>query len=260
MAFIWDGEGFRNRAAFEIGVADAGGTGVVIPGALGVREAISDLAAYLDNWFDALVVRTPSFARLQELADWAATPVLNARTYHNHPCEILGDLAFARHVRGSVSGLTVMFVGEATNLCHSWCEAAAVLDLEVIQVCPEGYEVDRAWLASLSPSLPSRVSVCRTAQEAVGNADIIYTDCWPTPDYTRDQSTIEEAFAPLQVTAALLGLAPAHALFLPCPPVTRGEEVSPQAMEDSRCRVVEAKAWLLHAQNALLAELLTPTR
>lgn len=59
VAFIWDGEGFKNRAAFEIGVAEAGGIGIEIPGALGVREAIGDLAGYLDNWFDAIVVRTP---------------------------------------------------------------------------------------------------------------------------------------------------------------------------------------------------------
>jgi len=43
-----------------------------------------------------------------------------------------------------------------------------------------------------------------------------------------------------------------RAVFLPCPPVTRGQEVSAGAMLHPRCRVVEAKAWLLHAQNAVL--------
>jgi ornithine carbamoyltransferase len=203
-------------------------------------------------------VRTPSFTRLQELADHAVAPVINARTSHNHPCEILGDLAFVQHVRGDVSGLTVMFVGEASNLCNSWCEAAAVLDLEVIQVCPTGYEIDRAWLASLSPDLSGRVSIARSPQEAIGLADIIYTDCWPAPDGERDRKSIEEQFAPLQVTAALLSKATRQALFLPCPPVMRGEEVSADAMQHARCRVVEAKDWLLHAQAALLAEIVAP--
>jgi ornithine carbamoyltransferase len=157
-----------------------------------------------------------------------------------------------------VSGFKVVFVGEATNLCNSWCEAAAVLEMEIVQVCPEGYEVDDAWLASLSEDLPGRVSICRAPQEAVADADIIYTDCWPAPDRAHDHRAIENAFAPIQVSAAVLELAPSRCLFLPCPPVTRGEEVSADAMEDSRCRVVEAKAWLLHAQNALLAELLAP--
>lgn len=260
MAFVWDGEGFRNRAAFEIIVAEAGGVGVQIPGAIGEREAISDLAAYLDNWFDAFVVRTPSFPRLQELADRAIAPVINARTGHNHPCEILGDLSFIQHVRGDVSQLTVMFVGAATNLCNSWCEAAAVLDLKVIQVCPAGHEVDRAWLASVSPDLSQRVSISRSPEDAIGSADIVYTDCWPTAEGDRDGRSINEQFSDLQVTARLLSKAAPETLFLPCPPVTRGQEVSPDAMEDARCRVVEAKDWLLHAQAALLAETLTPAR
>lgn len=259
VAFIWDGEGFRNRAAFELGVAEAGGIGVEIPGALGEREAIADLAGYLDNWFDAIVVRTPSFDGLNELAACAEAPVVNARTFHNHPCEILGDLAFVHHLRGTVNDLKVVFAGEATNLCRSWCEAAAVLDIEVVQACPEGYEVEPSWLASLSPTLPARVSVCRALDEAIADADVVYTDCWPAPDESHDRAEIARAFGPLRVTAELLALAPRHALFLPCPPVTRGEEVSGEAMDDPRCRVIEAKAWLLHAQNALLADVLAKT-
>ena len=61
VAFIWDGEGFRNRVAFELGVPALGGVGVEIPGRLGARETLEDLAGYLDNWFDLIVVRTPSF-------------------------------------------------------------------------------------------------------------------------------------------------------------------------------------------------------
>jgi len=59
---------------------------------------------------------------------------------------------------------------------------------------------------------------------------------------------------PLRITAELLAKVPKNALFLPCRPVTRGEEASSEAMEDGRCRVVKAKEWLLHAQNTLQAE------
>jgi ornithine carbamoyltransferase len=122
--------------------------------------------------------------------------------------------------------LKALFAGEATNLCHSWCEAAAVLDIALVQVCPEGFEVDPAWLATLSPELPSRVSVARSLHEAVVDADIVYTDCWPAPEEPSARAAIAERFLPLQVTADVLARAPADALFLPCPPVTRGEEVS----------------------------------
>ena len=138
VALIWDAEGFRNRVAFELGIALMGGIAVQIPGRLDERESIEDVTAYLDNWFDAIVARARKHHHMQRLADAAGVPVINARTDYNHPCEILGDLAHVRAQRGRLAGLKVVFVGEATNLCHSWFEAAARLPIQVVQVCPEG--------------------------------------------------------------------------------------------------------------------------
>lgn len=257
VAFIWDGEGFRNRAAFELGVASMGGIGVEIPGRLGERETVDDLARYLDNWFDAIVVRTPRFENLVQLAAAATAPVLNARTRHNHPCEILGDLAFARSIRGDLNDLRVVFIGDATNLCHSWCEAAAALAITVIQVCPAGFEVDHEWWRRLVPKPGGEFHWSQDLLKAVSGADIVYTDCWPSAVANLDRENIGRLFAPLQITAAVLDRTKPDTLFLPCPPVTRGEEVSADAMESDKCRVYEAKEWLLHAQNALLEETLS---
>jgi ornithine carbamoyltransferase len=254
VGFIWDGEGFRNRVAFELGVTALGGTGTQIPGRLGEREDVDDLGRYLDNWFDVLVVRTPSFELLSALAATMSAPVINARTWHNHPCEILGDLAFARAAGKDLHALRVVFVGESTNMLHSWCEAAAVLPFRITQVCPPGYEVDESWLEGLVPHFAGSVTTARHLA-CLSEADIIYTDRWPLRGTAEQHETVRSHFAPLQIDARRLEAAPADALFLPCPPVTRGEEVSADAMTSSRCRVVEAKDWLLAAQGALLVEL-----
>lgn len=247
--------GFRNRVAFELGIKSLGGEAIYIPGQLGDREAIEDVAAYLDNWFDAVVIRAPSYEALQQLALAARIPVINARTPHNHPCEILGDLAFVYAERGTVDGLTVVFVGEAANLCHSWFEAAVPLPLRVIQVCPEGYEVDDHFLVELQQLAVGEFQVTNELEPALKQADIIYTDCWPRRHTEEDKEFVPLLFEPYQITPDKLALTPSGAMFLPCPPVTRGEEVSAEAMTSSHCRVYEAKAYLLHAQNALLAQL-----
>jgi ornithine carbamoyltransferase len=257
VGFIWDAEGFRNRAAFELGVQLLAGHGVSIPGRLGEREAVDDLARYLDNWFDAVVIRTPSFHTLSQFAAAAHAPVINARTRHNHPCEILGDLAFVHAVRGSLQDLRVVFVGEASNLCHSWCEAAAVLPIHLTQVRPPGFGVQPAWLASLTPTPAGQVDQTHDLAAAIGHAEVIYTDCWPSSADHEQYQQIRSLFGPLQITAEVLAGAPADALFLPCPPVTRGQEVSVDAMQAPKCRVYQAKQWLLHAQNALLEQTLT---
>jgi len=103
--------GFRNLVAFDLGIRRMGGDAIRIPGELGQRETTEDMAVYLSNWFNATIVRAPSYAAVQQLAGASRVPVINARTHHNHPCEVLGDLAYARKVRGVLAGLTVVFVG-----------------------------------------------------------------------------------------------------------------------------------------------------
>jgi ornithine carbamoyltransferase len=79
----------------------------------------------------------------------------------------------------------------------------------------------------------------------VEDADVVITDCWPA-------DAGDEDLLPYQVTAALLDRLRPDAIFIPCPPVARGREVSEDAMLAARCRVTEAKSFLLHGQNAVL--------
>ena len=64
---------------------------------------------------------------------------------------------------------------------------------------------------------------------------------------------MRSAFLPYQVTSQGIGLAKPGCYFLPCPPVTRGEEVSAEVMETHGRTVSQAKEYLLHAQNAVLS-------
>ena len=150
VALWFCGQGFRNRMAFEIGAREMGVNVSYVPGEVGVHEPLEDIGHYLRNWFTMLVVRAKRREDLLFLARSANIPTINARTDRSHPCEIMGDLQFIRRHRGSVDGLTVAFVGEPTNLCMSWLEAATVFPIKVTQICPEGYEVDNDTLSSLS--------------------------------------------------------------------------------------------------------------
>jgi ornithine carbamoyltransferase len=232
VALVVDDGGWRNTTAFELGIVAMGGFCAHAPITLGGREAVADLAAYLDNWVDGIVIRTPELAALRALAAAARAPVANARTRQNHPCETLGDLAFLADLWGGLRPMKVAVVAPMANILASWVEAARVLPIEVVQVGPV------AWHAA--PTGRFRAS------EDMGelrDADVIVTDCWPAGADPRD-------LLRWQVTEAVLEAG--RAVFLPCPPVTRGQEVSAGAMLHPRCRVVAAKGWLLHAQNAVL--------
>lgn len=100
-------------------------------------------------------VRSPHLRHLEELARHTEAPIVNARTAHNHPCEILGDLAFANAAGHPVDEpLQVVFVGATTNLYRSWCEAAEALPIAITHACPEGYDDADALVGIAGASSP----------------------------------------------------------------------------------------------------------
>jgi ornithine carbamoyltransferase len=237
-ALVVNDGGWRNTTAFDLGIQAMGGICTHVPLRWDTREDVADLAAYLDNWFDGIITRAPELTVIRSLANAAHAPVINARTRQNHPCETLGDLAFLFHRHGHIEGMKIGVVSPKSNILGSWIEAASVLPVDVVQVYPEKWH-DREAAAS---TLRFRTSI--DMNELV-DADVIVTDCWPA-------DAEPEEVLDYQVTPGLLDKLDPEADFVPCPPVTRGREVSADAMKHPACRVVEAKAFLLHAQHAVL--------
>jgi ornithine carbamoyltransferase len=258
---IWFyGNGFRNRVAFEIGLKSMGASVAYIPGELGVHEPLEDIIQYLCNWFSLLVVRAKNHQDLLYLCNHSCIPVINARTTFSHPCEIMGDLQFIRHYRGSLDGLNVVFVGEVTNICMSWFEAAVRFPIQVTQVAPAGYEAGKDLLKNLGSNTAGKISVSNDLDKSIAAADLIYTDCWPSSDAPKEKERIKNLFLPYQITGKHLSELHSRAMFLPCPPVTRGQEVSADAMNSDKCMNFMAKDFLLHSQNAIAEMLISDNR
>jgi ornithine carbamoyltransferase len=201
------------------------------------------LAGYLDNWFDVVIVRTKELSTLRELATVARTPIVNARTRSNHPCETLGDLAYIQSQRRSIDGLKIVGVAPDANILRSWVEASISLPIKVTQVYPETWHVK-------DPVILNSNFTASTDMRELADADVILTDCWPI-------GAEPSRLADFQITASVLDNVRPDAIFLPCPPVARGQEVSDDAMTHPRCQSRAAKAFLLHAQNALLEWIVT---
>jgi len=249
IALWFYGQGFRNRVAFEVGARAMGASVSYIPGELGVHEPLEDIGHYLDKWFDIIVIRAKSHKDLCYLADNTTATIINARTDFNHPCEIMGDLQFIRKQRGSLEGLKVTFVGEVTNLCMSWFEAAARLPILVTQVAPINYLANKKILSSFNSNSVGKITVTNKLDSLLPETDLLYTDCWPKSENMKE---IEANFLPYQITGERVTRLHKKSVFLPCPPVTRGQEVSAEAMDSDYCMNYQAKEFLLHTQNAIM--------
>lgn len=246
------GNGFRNRLAFEMGLKALGASVSYIPGELGREEPLEDIGRYLQNLYSLLVIRAKNHNDLVHLSESTETPVINARTDFSHPCEVMGDLQFIRTYRGSLTDLNVIFVGEVTNLCMSWFEAAVRFPIKVTQIAPTGYEANLELIKDLNSRAIGIIDVSNDLDSLIEKADLIYTDCWPGADNAEMKANIEKQFLPYQINQKRLSRLDRNSIFLPCPPVTRGQEVSSEAMNSELCLNYKAKEYLLHCQNAII--------
>ena len=154
----------------------------------------------------------------------ANSPVINALTDSEHPCQVLADCMTVRSVTGRLAGATVAYIGDGNNVCTSWIYAAALLGVHLRVICPPRLRAARRRSSSGRPRLRGaghRYSRSRhEAAPALRDADIIYTDVWTSMGQETEQQRRREDFAFLQVNDALVALAPAE-----CP----GDALPPRA-------------------------------
>ncbi|KQV79978.1 hypothetical protein ASC90_25590 [Rhizobium sp. Root1220] len=134
--------------------------------------------------------------------------------------------------------LKVVGIAPDANILRSWVEASKSMPIKVVQVYPERWHVTDPTLINANFEVSQDV-------RHVFDADVIITDSWPTNAH--DGELID-----YQVNLSMLNECKSNAIFLPCPPVSRGQEVSVEAMQHNVCQSRPAKAFLLHAQNALM--------
>lgn len=244
IGLIVDDSGWRNTTALDLGISAMGGSCTNIPVSLDGKETLEDLAGYLDNWFDLAAVRTPNLTRLKVFARHSTKPVVNLRTKDNHPFETLGDLGFLFNELGKIDNLKIAVVAPKANILMSWIEASKVLPIHVTQI----FDTECLLPAKLlAPYRKDAVGTVATTDDvaALAEADVVITDCWPA-DLSR------ERLKKFQITATVLDRLGTKVRFLPCPPVTRGEEVSADAMLHPSFASGRAKAYLLFAQNSFI--------
>ena len=115
VAVIFDKPTLRTQASFTAGIAALGGFPMVVDGNLaqiGKRESVADTARVLGRQTSMVVWRTYEQSWLEEMAEHAGVPVVNALTDDFHPCQLLADLLTVIEHKGGTTGLTATVLGE----------------------------------------------------------------------------------------------------------------------------------------------------
>ena len=254
LAMIFEKPSTRTRVSFDVGMRQLGGETVMLTGTemqLGRSETIADTAKVLSRYVDAIMIRTTEHERLLELAEYATVPVINALTDDTHPCQIMADIMTYEEHRGPVKDRLFAWTGDGNNVLHSLMEAAVRFDFRLNIAVPEGSEPSQTVL-DWTKANGGRVSVTRSAPDAVRDADCIVTDTWVSMGQEH-RARGNNVFMPYQVNDALMAHAKSDALFMHCLPAHRGEEVTDSVIDSANSVVFDEAENRLHAQKGVLA-------
>jgi len=258
VALVFEQPSTRTRVSFEVGVAELGGTPLILRGdELQLRrgESPRDTAMVLSRFVHMIGIRTGDHAPLEELAEYGSVPVVNMLTRDHHPCQALADLLTLKQRFGDLDGLRLAYVGDGNNVAASLMVLGAKAGVEVAVATPADLAPapDAVALAESVRQGSGGVEVVTDPEEAVAGAHAVYTDVWVSmgddPSVASDR---RRSLQPYRLDGALLGAARPDAVALHCLPAHPGEEITAEVLYGDRSAIWDQAENRLHAQKALM--------
>ena len=183
LAMIFEKASTRTRISFELAMAHLGGNPLYLSASdmqLGRGEIIEDTAKVLSRYVDGVMIRANEHDEVLLFAENSDVPVINGLTNKEHPCQAITDI-FTVYEHKNTYQVKMAYIGDGNNVCNSLLLACALVGMDLIVICPPGYEPDVAIVEQaqiLAEETGSIIEVTNNVLEGVKDADVIYTDVW----------------------------------------------------------------------------------
>ena len=262
MVMFFEKPSLRTRITFESGMVGLGGTAMFVDQSqsrIDARETLSDVAHNLERWVDVIVLRTFSHQTIEDMAQYASVPVINALSDLEHPCQALADYFTLQERFGDLKKITLAYVGDGNNVAHSLLLTCACLGSSIRIATPKGYSCNPEIVAQgrkIAKQTGAQIELLTDPHAAVTGVDAIYTDAWASMGQENESAERATVFPPYQVNEALMAEAAPHAVFMHCLPAHRGQEVTDDVMDGEHSVVFEQAENRLHVQKSILYILL----
>ena len=259
VAVIFDKTSTRTRVSFTAGIAELGGFPMVIDAQgsqMGHKESIADTARVLGRQVAMIVWRTSGQERIDEMAEFAGVPVVNALTDEFHPCQILADLQTIREHHGRLQGVKLAYFGDgANNMAHSYLLGGANAGLDVVIAAPQSHHPDPSVVARAHERAcltGSTLTVTTDVDAAAAGADVVVTDTWASMGQEAEKEQRMATFGDYRVTASIMESASPDAIVMHCLPAYRGVEIDADVLDGPQSVIWDEAENRRHAQKALL--------
>ena len=295
LAMVFMDPSLRTRTSFETAMFLHGGHAVVLepgkgswsletePGAVMDQdnvEHIVDAARVLGRYADALGVR--AFPRGKEWAQarqdaivrsfarHCEQPVINLESARRHPCQALADAMTLREKLHETAGkrfvLTWAWHPKAlpTAVPASAALAAASLGMEIVIARPPGFELDpedTALVRRLAQQSGGEfVHIIDDPDDAMVGADAVYVKSWGAVKLygqPEEEAALRAGLRDWRVTPGRVrSTRGGKGIVMHCLPVRRNVEIDDAVLDGPNSVVVDQAENRLHAQRALLLELI----
>jgi len=249
----------RTKVSFEAAMVQLGGYPITLHGdtsQLSRGETPADSARVLNRYTDAIVCRVYAHETLREMAQNSSIPVINALSDLEHPCQAISDLYTIHEIKGGFDGIKLAYVGDGNNVCNSLILGCAMVGLTLSVATPPGYEPDRD-IVSRAEDIPgSDIKLLNDSEEAVKDADFIYTDVWVGMGNESEEEERMRVFSDYQINAGLINSAKDDCRVMHCLPAHRGLEITDDVMDSERAVIWDQAENRLHTQKSLLLKLI----
>ena len=255
--------------------------GAVMDGA--TVEHIKEAARVLARYADALAVRV--FPKgtdwaveredrvIRDFARFSDKPVINLESSRRHPCQALADAMTLRERLGETRGKRFVLAWAwhpkalPTAVPASAAIAAARLGMEVVVTRPPGFDLDpedMSLIRNIAGESGGSVELCDDIDAGVSGADAVYVKSWGSlqafgrPD---EERALREPFREWRLTEQRLRRTKGgRGIVLHCLPVRRNVEIDDAVLDGPNSVVVDEAENRLHAQRALLLEIMGGVR
>lgn len=262
LGLIFSKSSTRTRVSFEVAMYQLGGYSMFLSAndiQLGRGETFSDTAKTLSRYIDGIMIRTYKQSDVEELAACGNIPVINGLTDSQHPCQVLADLQTIKEYKGKLKGLKLAYVGDGNNVANSLMIGCAKVGMNISVATPEGFECD-AQSVKLAKEAAAKTGAIVVngydPNEAVKDADVVYTDTWVSMGMESEKEKRVKIFMPYQVNKQLMQKAKDDAIFMHCLPAYRDYEVTADVIDGPQSVVFDEAENRLHAQKAVLVKLM----
>lgn len=259
-ALVFEKPSNRTRNSTEMAVVALGGHPIYLRREevdIDGRESAEDVARTLALYHSVIAARVYDHQVLQRMADSVSIPVVNLLSDHSHPLQAIADLLTIKAEFGDVTGRSVAWVGDYSNVARSLAKAAAMVGMGVRFACPAGYQPGVEDLDTFKAlGAPEAMSTDDPGQ-AVRGTHVVVTDAWYSMGQEAEAAQRRPIFEPYRVDEDLMGVASVDAIFMHCLPAHRGEEVTNSVLDGAQSRVWPEAANRSNAARAAIEWLVT---